>query len=113
LDSSFNPPTLAHLALAKAPAPPPRSGGAIGEIKDESSGYDAHLLLLSIRNADKPLKPGDATHLQRLEMMFFFAQDIIQSALQSPTSTCHDGEAEPNISGIIIWKSHKSSLNLD
>lgn len=77
LDSSFNPPTLAHLALARAPAP----------AKDDDAGeYDARLLLLSVRNADKTLKPGDATYLQRLEMMFLLAQDIQRPLLLSPES---------------------------
>src|SRR6202034_4536849 len=34
------------------------------------------LLLLSVRNADKALKPGDATYLQRLDMMTLLAKDI-------------------------------------
>ncbi|KAF8217855.1 hypothetical protein K438DRAFT_1795755 [Mycena galopus ATCC 62051] len=67
LDSSFNPPTLAHLALANAPRP--SSGdGAGGE-------YDAKIYLLSVRNADKTLKPTDASYIQRLEMMLLLAKD--------------------------------------
>lgn len=58
LDSSFNPPTLAHLALANAPSPFP-----------STPDYDAKLLLLSVRNADKLLQEGDATLSQRAEMM--------------------------------------------
>ena len=61
LDSSFNPPTLAHLALATAPSAP---------------ASDARLLLLSTTNADKTPKLGDASPLQRLHMMYLFAQDI-------------------------------------
>ncbi|KAI0067272.1 Nucleotidylyl transferase [Artomyces pyxidatus] len=64
LDSSFNPPTLAHLALASAPPP------------DASGTYDARLLLLSVRNADKQLKPGDATYVQRMAMMALVAEQI-------------------------------------
>ncbi|ESK94005.1 hypothetical protein Moror_12899 [Moniliophthora roreri MCA 2997] len=67
LDSSFNPPTLAHLALANAPRP------SYGNSHD----YDAKLLLLSVRNADKQLKPSDATYIQRLEMMISLARDIV------------------------------------
>ena len=58
LDSSFNPPTLAHLALTNAPSPFP-----------STPDYDAKLLLLSVRNADKLLQEGDATLSQRAEMM--------------------------------------------
>ncbi|OCH93061.1 Nucleotidylyl transferase [Obba rivulosa] len=70
LDSSFNPPTLAHLALARSQPPPSLSSDA------PPADYDARLLLLSVRNADKELKPGDASYVQRLEMMCLFAQDV-------------------------------------
>ena len=106
LDSSFNPPTLAHLALARAPAEPlhlSSLGNTPNDVGDEDTGgYDACLLLLSIRNVDKPLKPDDATHLQRLEMMFFFAQDVIQSLhLQFPNCGSID-ELDSNIAIAII-----------
>lgn len=72
LDSSFNPPTLAHLALANAPRP--SIGGEVG------GEYDAKIYLLSVRNADKTLKPTDASYIQRLEMMLLLAQDSKSSA---------------------------------
>ena len=75
LDSSFNPPTLAHLALASSPYPSYESNSL--DIQ-----YDARLLLLSVRNADKTIKAGDAKYEQRLEMMHLLAQ-----ALQSDFST--------------------------
>jgi nicotinamide-nucleotide adenylyltransferase len=62
LDSSFNPPTLAHRALALLPA--------------ASSATDARLLLLSVRNADKVPLPGDASPMQRVEMMVRLAHEI-------------------------------------
>ena len=65
LDSSFNPPTLAHLALANASNPFP-------SVPD----YDAKLLLLSVRNADKLLQEGDATLSQRAEMMSLLVTNI-------------------------------------
>lgn len=67
LDSSFNPPTLAHLAL-------------MNSRRRDGPDYDARLLLLSVRNADKSLKSSDATHPQRLEMMFLLTQDIDSSS---------------------------------
>lgn len=73
LDSSFNPPTLAHLALAKSK--PPLALPGIDSIS-AAAGYDARLLLLSVRNADKSLKPGDATHSQRVEMMIELAHEL-------------------------------------
>jgi len=65
LDSSFNPPTLAHRALLSASNP-----------FSPTHNYDANLLLLSVRNADKSLKPGDASLSQRLEMMILLTQDM-------------------------------------
>ncbi|KAK0469624.1 Nucleotidylyl transferase [Desarmillaria tabescens] len=52
LDSSFNPPTLAHLALARC-----------------GNDYDARILMLSTTNADKKLAPGDVTIALRQSMM--------------------------------------------
>ena len=74
LDSSFNPPTLAHLALANSPPPssPQRSPATFASPEP----YDARILLLSVRNVDKVLKPGDATLVQRLEMMRLLSHDI-------------------------------------
>ena len=74
LDSSFNPPTLAHAALARLG--PQNKTENPGSILLPSSSYDAHLLLLSVTNADKILKPGDAGLEQRLEMIHLLAKDI-------------------------------------
>ena len=74
LDSSFNPPTLAHLALAKSLRPSyfqPHDS-----VQDDAVDYDARLLLLSVRNADKSLKSSDASYLQRLEMMALLANRV-------------------------------------
>ena len=73
LDSSFNPPTLAHLALANAASPFP-----------SAPGYDAKLLLLSVRNADKLLQEGDATLSQRVEMMSLLVAGIHHDDPSSP-----------------------------
>ncbi|KDN50715.1 hypothetical protein RSAG8_01213, partial [Rhizoctonia solani AG-8 WAC10335] len=72
LDSSFNPPTNAHAALASQPtAPNPR------------------LLLLSISNVDKVPKKGDAASVQRLEMMVALAErlgdEVGVGAVNEPT----------------------------
>ncbi|KAF8150864.1 hypothetical protein B0H34DRAFT_666136 [Crassisporium funariophilum] len=82
LDSSFNPPTLAHLALANSQRP---FNQGIGN--DGASDYDAKLLLLSVTNADKSLKTGDATYLQRLEMMALLAKHIESRTQPPPTSS--------------------------
>ena len=73
LDSSFNPPTLAHLALANTPSPFP-----------SGPDYNAKLLLLSVRNADKSLQEGDATLSQRVEMMSLLATRIHHNDPSSP-----------------------------
>ncbi|KAK6845547.1 hypothetical protein PG995_015657 [Apiospora arundinis] len=74
LDSSFNPPTLAHQrmalsALADQHQPQQRQG---------SSRDSRVLLLLAINNADKAPKP--AAFPQRLAMMYVFAQDLLAAA---------------------------------
>ncbi|KAE9399240.1 hypothetical protein BT96DRAFT_820884 [Gymnopus androsaceus JB14] len=70
LDASYNPPTLGHFALAAAPAPRSlRAPAKVSDHVEDSGSYDAKLLLLSVRNADKKLKPSDATYVQRVEMM--------------------------------------------
>ncbi|QQK44774.1 Cytidylyltransferase [Penicillium digitatum] len=70
LDSSFNPPTCAHLrivstALLENPRPRPRV-----------------LLLLAIQNADKPSKP--ASFEDRLVMMELFARDLRAHLASAP-----------------------------
>jgi len=62
LDSSFNPPTLAHRALALLPV--------------AASPTEARLLLLSVRNADKTPFPSDASPVQRVEMMVRLAHEV-------------------------------------
>lgn len=108
LDSSFNPPTLAHLALANSPRPSYRNDNEQNsETRDTGTcGYDAKLLLLSVKNADKSLKAGDATYQQRLEMMLLLSKDVIES----------QHEAAANVAIAIIDKPTfvgKSSALLD
>jgi len=87
LDSSFNPPTLAHLRIATSallhdgqPSPAPRR----------------LLLLLATHNADKAPKPASFEH--RLVMMQIFAQDLLASlsttSTPSPQSTAPGHEPE-------------------
>ncbi|KAF8969173.1 hypothetical protein BDZ97DRAFT_1915532 [Flammula alnicola] len=94
LDSSFNPPTLAHLSLANS-----RWSIANGDraIDDTQPAYDAKLLLLSVKNADKTLKPGDARYEQRLEMMSLLAKSMrpLNVNATSSTSTLVSGSLTP------------------
>ncbi|KAI1659360.1 Nucleotidylyl transferase [Daldinia decipiens] len=71
LDSSFNPPTLAHQHMALS---------ALlehGQPSNDSTDKSRVLLLLAINNADKAPKP--AAFPQRLAMMYIFAQDLLRS----------------------------------
>lgn len=92
LDASFNPPTLAHLALATSQPP-----------------TTPNLLLLSVRNADKSLKPTDASYLQRIEMMYLLAQD------SHPDNTAIAIIDEPTFVGkstaLLSFLQHRLSLN--
>ncbi|KAI0822530.1 hypothetical protein BC628DRAFT_1388956 [Trametes gibbosa] len=86
LDSSFNPPTLAHLALANTP-PPPTAEVPPHRVPHD---FDARLLLLSVRNADKQLKPGDATYEQRVEMIVLLAHTLAHTVpAPGPTTQTH------------------------
>ncbi|KAJ9125527.1 hypothetical protein QFC22_000488 [Naganishia vaughanmartiniae] len=90
-DSSFNPPTKAHLAISLTSYPPRTSLASIPSTDtakpndsitaataalEPDEPYTARLLLLSARNVDKTLKPGDATFPQRIEMMKLQALDM-------------------------------------
>ncbi|KAG8859326.1 hypothetical protein FRB96_004541 [Tulasnella sp. 330] len=74
LDSSFNPPTLAHLALALSSRPLPLHQVASGAQQDAS--YEVHLLLLSVTNVEKSLKPGDPSFPERVKMMIELAHEM-------------------------------------
>lgn len=76
LDSSFNPPTIAHLRIATSalltdskPSPTPKR----------------LLLLLATQNADKAPKPATFEH--RLAMMQLFASDLISSLSSSESES--------------------------
>ncbi|PPR05967.1 hypothetical protein CVT24_004631 [Panaeolus cyanescens] len=99
LDSSFNPPTLAHLALANAARPTFDKHKPNHEAAEED--YDAKLLLLSVKNVDKTLKPGDATYIQRLEMMELLAKHIRHHPPVTTTRTNSETGA-PNVAIAII-----------
>ncbi|KAK2774342.1 hypothetical protein FQN52_004283 [Onygenales sp. PD_12] len=84
LDSSFNPPTLAHLTIAKS---------ALAQHHDLSTVR--LLLLLATQNADKPSKP--ALFEDRLVMMHLFAQDIRDVFLASSDNNTSSNQGAPTI----------------
>ncbi|KZL79235.1 cytidylyltransferase [Colletotrichum incanum] len=69
LDSSFNPPTLAHLRMAVSAVRDLQRG------KPQEESAVRLLLLLAVNNADK--KPKPAAFPVRLGMMHAFAQDLL------------------------------------
>ncbi|KAF8558196.1 hypothetical protein OG21DRAFT_1504575 [Imleria badia] len=97
IDSSFNPPTLAHLALANSP-PPLLPNSPAPQASAEP--YDARMLLLSVRNADKVLKPGDATFVRRLEMMRLLSHDI--RSIDTAESSGESSRISDNVAVAII-----------
>ncbi|KAI1809863.1 Nucleotidylyl transferase [Poronia punctata] len=68
LDSSFNPPTLAHQRMVLSALNDPRY----------KANQSRVLLLLAINNADKAPKPASFAH--RLAMMYVFAREIAEEA---------------------------------
>src|SRR5689334_2674653 len=65
LDSSFNPPSIAHLALATS---------ALASAPLNGDQHHRMLLLFSTHNADKA--PSPASFVQRIALMTVFAQDM-------------------------------------
>lgn len=76
LDSSFNPPSIAHLSLITSALKHPA--------KSEHSPYRL-LLLFSTQNADKA--PSPASFVQRVALMTIFAEDFSQNLKQSSAGT--------------------------
>ncbi|KAL9116518.1 MAG: hypothetical protein Q9187_006956 [Circinaria calcarea] len=74
LDSSFNPPTRAHLRIASSALE-----------TSSASGPTRLLLLLAINNADKAPKPASFEH--RLAMMTVFAEDLLTSLEDTKTQS--------------------------
>lgn len=76
LDSSFNPPTLAHMRIA------------ISALTDTPHSSSRLLLLLATQNADKPSKP--ASFEDRLVMMTLLARDLHNDLTSSGPTTSPD-----------------------
>ncbi|OJJ44699.1 hypothetical protein ASPZODRAFT_153594 [Penicilliopsis zonata CBS 506.65] len=78
LDSSFNPPTTAHLRIA------------VSALLDKPTVSSRLLLLLATQNADKPSKP--ALFEDRLAMMELFAGDLLEYVRANLLETATQGE---------------------
>jgi len=86
LDSSFNPPTLAHQRMVLSVLRDPR-------YKTKPSAPSRVLLLLAVNNADKAPKP--AAFAQRLAMMYVFAQDILLAAAAAGAGDNSSNSSKP------------------
>lgn len=87
LDSSYNPPTRAHLALATQPRISPHTASATST-SSSTEPFHAHLLLLSTKNADKTPGPGETGPVQRLEMMRAMAVEMERLGCPSVAIAC-------------------------
>ncbi|KAF1940619.1 Nucleotidylyl transferase [Clathrospora elynae] len=85
LDSSFNPPSIAHLTLATS---------ALKQSAASESNPCRLLLLFSIHNADKA--PNPASFVQRIALMTVFAEDLSRS-LKCATPSLDAGVADMSI----------------
>ncbi|KAI0472237.1 hypothetical protein F4859DRAFT_97854 [Xylaria cf. heliscus] len=111
LDSSFNPPTLAHHRMVVSALSDPRyrtrvvpqdtEAEAEAEVEEdgkevrgmsETSAASRVLLLLAINNADKAPKP--AVFPQRLAMMYAFAQGILAESAARGVVTVAGSEGQ-------------------
>lgn len=84
LDSSFNPPTIAHMQMATSALQDVRTRDTSAQGAGAGAGDVRLLLLLAVNNADKAPKPASFEH--RLSMMHSFAGDI-QEAWRAATQT--------------------------
>lgn len=89
LDSSFNPPTLAHQRMALSAL----ADATAASVPPPATAAPRLLLLLAINNADKAPQP--AAFPQRLAMMYLFALDLVAAAAATAARATrdHDGLA--------------------
>ncbi|KAI0445719.1 hypothetical protein F4803DRAFT_124243 [Xylaria telfairii] len=101
LDSSFNPPTLAHHRMVVSALSDPRYRTKVPEVREphgmsETSAASRVLLLLAINNADKAPKPAALS--QRLAMMYAFAHGILaDSAAKEAAESGGESPPETNV----------------
>ncbi|KAF2261459.1 Nucleotidylyl transferase [Lojkania enalia] len=86
LDSSFNPPTKAHLALATS---------ALASPAPSDEKPHRLLLLFSTFNADKA--PSPASFAQRLALMRSFTEDLLANLQEAPASPVNPSEITVDI----------------
>ncbi|CAG8812819.1 26068_t:CDS:1, partial [Racocetra persica] len=79
LDSSFNPPTKAHMQLLLQSV----KNQSNSKSDNNSVSFDACLLLYAIKNADKTPSPSDAGPVDRLLMMESLASQINSTIIKT------------------------------
>ncbi|KAF2490814.1 Nucleotidylyl transferase [Lophium mytilinum] len=84
LDSSFNPPSIAHLALATS---------ALRDSSPTDATPHRLLLLFATQNADKAPSPASYTH--RLALMTLFAEDLSHSLASSSSPSTSELSSIP------------------
>ncbi|WYZ37118.1 hypothetical protein EsH8_II_000624 [Colletotrichum jinshuiense] len=104
LDSSFNPPTLAHLRMAASAVRDLQQGqAAAAKTATEAearAGSVRLLLLLAVNNADK--KPKPAAFPVRLGMMHAFAADLLDELGRGPAPGNGGGGLDADEGGIDV-----------
>lgn len=97
LDSSFNPPHLAHKAMAMTSFPAPlkltRDDNFTKSPATPPRDYAARLLIFSTKNVEKKPAKGDASTQQRLEMTLLLGKTIAEEDLSTPVAVGITNEA--------------------
>ena len=105
LDSSFNPPSRAHLSLATSAISTrstshtsPAQGGSEEQAKGDGSAQRRLLLLFSTHNADKIPAPAAFEH--RLALMVLFAEDVADKLYSTePSPSTFPTPESPKVTG--------------
>jgi len=107
LDSSFNPPTVAHMRMARSAILSESGRGARKGTNGGSEGGGNKpttrlLLLLAVNNADKTPQPAEFGH--RLCMMYIFAAELLAGldTQQPPSWQTTEGSAKSAGEGLYI-----------
>lgn len=115
LDSSFNPPSAAHLRMAREAVvaelvrtkawarqrEEEEEGGGAGDGGGGGGGGGVRLLLLlAVRNADKAAKP--AAFEQRLAMMWAFARDVRRALEEGEETEEEEGNKRSTGAGVAV-----------
>ncbi|KAB8621928.1 hypothetical protein FH972_026037 [Carpinus fangiana] len=105
LDSSFNPPSIAHLSLVTSAL-----RAAASAQKQRYPGPHRLLLLFSVHNADK--SPAPATFEQRLAMMMLFAEDIV-TRMQAARNKLPEADIDVGLTTKPYYNDKSTAIEMD